>query len=104
MAYSSMYSWPVQQMELSGQLDTPATLPPGKTPLVPIVLADRWTSQPVCFEGEKILGLFGNRVAITKDGSLYSHFTGRSGHIADNKVVQSLCLIKQCDTKTLTLD
>ena len=99
MAYRS-----VQQTEVSGQLDTSATLLPGKTPLVPIGQAGRWTPQPACFESEKILGLVGNRVAITKDGSLYSHFTGRSGHIADNKVVQSLCLIKQCDTKTSTVD
>jgi len=34
--YSSTHSWPRQSIEVNGQLHTPAALPPGKEPLVPI--------------------------------------------------------------------
>jgi hypothetical protein len=34
--YRSTFSWPRHQLEVSGQLDAPAALPPGKRPLYPV--------------------------------------------------------------------
>jgi hypothetical protein len=41
------FSWPRHYLEVSGQLHTPAALPPGKEPPVPIREEIGWAPEPV---------------------------------------------------------
>jgi hypothetical protein len=45
--YRSTFSWTRQYLEVSGQLHSPTTLPPGKEPSVPIGYEFGWTPQSV---------------------------------------------------------